>query len=158
MIMPNANFKPYLANVPASDSLEPGLNGYDDTDGRPWQMVPVGGSRLLKIFVIGPGTEAWRIELDPPRPLVSGAREYPNIRSPQLENVHRIRAGQNPGSTAIIVRNSKGAEWGRLHIDVKKLRTVGVKFFLVSDKTGRKTSTEEAHVKEWVKYTNEHIF
>src|SRR5262249_41556740 len=30
--------------------------------------------------------------------------------------------------------------------------------FLVSDKTGRKTSTEEAHVKEWVKYTNEHIF
>src|SRR5262245_49591925 len=116
--MPTALFKPYLVNAPVGDSFEPGLNGFDDTDGRPWQMVPVGGSRLLKIFVVGPGNESWRIEVDPTRPLVSVTPAYPRVRNPDLENVHRIQAGQNAGSTAIIVRNSKGAEWGRLDVSV----------------------------------------
>src|SRR5262249_9142309 len=59
-----------------------------------------------------------------------------------------------PGSTSIVVRGARGAEWGRLDVDVKQLRKVQVNFFLVSDKTGRTTSTTEDEVKALARFAN----
>jgi hypothetical protein len=131
-------------------------SGFDDTDGRPWQMVPAGGKRFVKVTVIGPGNESWRVESLNPR-IASVSAADPTGKNPSMQNVCRIE-GHDAGSTFIIVRGSRGAQWGRLDVDVKKLRTASVQFFLVTDKTGRTTSTTDARAKEWVEYANKNIF
>ena len=126
--------------------------GFDDTDPRgPWQMVPLGGPKYLRLKVVG--TTVASIESDNPgiASVTSAEKEI------GYKSVYRFD-GKAKGPASIYVRGSQREVLARLQIEVKSLRNPFVQFFLVSDKTGRRTTTTMKDVWTWMEIANRMIF
>jgi hypothetical protein len=140
--MAQVNFQ----ELPRLDRRLPAFNGLDASTVPPWLMVPVRGTKFLQLNALGT-TVASIISQNPKIASVRSAEEVAVISG--IKNVCAIE-GHLKGKTVITVKGPKGQELATLEVGVKEPRTPSVQAFLISDKTGRSTSTTEAEVKEWV--------
>jgi hypothetical protein len=124
------------------------LLGFDPTVNPPWQMVPFEGFRWVSVFVTGESN--WTVQSLNPR--IATVTPY-GEKGTRYSDTFRID-GKERGSTFIVVKDSKGQELGRLEVGVKRMRSPTIKFFLVKDKAGHKTSMSAKDVKDWLEYAN----
>jgi hypothetical protein len=133
--------------------IRPTHNGFDP-DG-PWQMVPYRDSRYLHLNLVG--VKDWSVE--PVNPyIVSVSRvAQPAGVDPVRNNVCEV-VGLHPGRTSLIARGPKGEQLGKLEVEVKTQRKLFIRFFLVSDNAGHKTTFSEKDTKAWTEFLNDEVF
>jgi len=125
-----------------------------DPDG-PWQMVPYKGERFLHLHVAG--VKSWSVEsVNPFIATVSAVEQEGGVDQNQY-NVCRLR-GLHQGRTSLIARGPKREELAKIEIEVKHRLKRFIRFFLVSDKAGHKTTFTEDDTKAWTKFINEEVF
>jgi hypothetical protein len=112
------------------------FDGFDPADPvrntPPWQMVPLGGSKLVRI-----------LNANQVRKVTSN---NPAIaRAVFLGGVIQV-FGVNRGSTIIKIRDAAGRVLARLDVTVKRKRVVRTSFFFVEDSGGNKTARSSAEV------------
>jgi hypothetical protein len=126
--------------------------GFDDSDPRgPWLMVPLRGAKYLRLKVVG--ATVGSVESDN-RGIVSVASAEKELG---YKSTYRFD-GNAKGPASIYVKGSQSQVLTRLQVDVKSPRSPSVQFFLVSDKTGRRTTTGMQDVWTWMESANRMIF
>lgn len=129
------------------------LNGFDP-DG-PWQMVPYKGTRYFHLEVIG--VSSWSVKSDNPSiATVSRVQQYGGVDQDQ-NNVYQVD-GLHKGSTFLVARGPNKEQLGRIEIEVKLQRKLFIRFFLVSDNAGHKTTFTDADTKSWTEFINDKVF
>jgi hypothetical protein len=132
--------------------IEPSRVGFD-ADG-PWQMVPHKGDRHVHLKVTG--TKIWSLE--PVKDNIVTVQEVTRAGLDKVDhNVYAIH-GDNLGQTALVAKGPKGEQLARLEVVVKKPLKKSIRFFFVSDKTGRHTTFSDKDTREWTKFINENVF
>jgi hypothetical protein len=126
-------------------SDQPRLIGFD-ADG-PYQMVPYRGYRHLHLSVVG--VNGWSVE--------SENSSIAGISDRDRNNVFKVN-GLSPGRTFLTAKGPKREEVARIEIEVKLERKPFIRFFLVSDNAGHKTTFTEKDTKSWTEFINEKVF
>jgi hypothetical protein len=143
-------FRPSLRKY--DPDIEPPRVGFDP-DG-PWQMVPHKGERYLHLKV----TEIKDWSLESLDENVATIEEVTRVGLDRTDhNVYAVR-GANLGKTALIAKGPKGEQRQRIEIVVKKQITKSVKFYVVTDKTGRKATFTDKDTKAWTEFMNTEVF
>jgi hypothetical protein len=106
-------------------------DGFDGSGPTPWQMVPVGGWKLLRLFG-RPGC-------------VDLQSDTPNVASVTFGDlgicVEMYIRGLTPGTANIVAKDADGNE-SRLAVTVKPRRPVRTTFNFVSDNAGHRTTRQ----------------
>lgn len=120
-------------------------DGFDGRATPPWQMVPLNGTKTVKLMdgggltVTSSNPPIASIE-EVPMCFIDGHREF------------RIR-GRRVGTTSILAKQGATLR-ARLDISVKRKKTVTVAFNFVSDNAGHRTSRSASAVDGWVRTMN----
>lgn len=112
------------------------FDGFDASDplknSPPWQMVPLNGSKLVKVVNAGATASVTSMNPKIARPLFLGT-------AVQI-------FGVSPGTTLIKLRDATGRVMARLDVTVKRKRIVRTSFFFVEDNAGHATKRTEAEI------------
>lgn len=150
-LLPTAGPKPPPQPKPAPnprfEAAKP-LNGFDHTVTPRWQMVPLNGSKTVRLMdgdgltvtSTSPAVTVHEIN----KCFVHGGREF-------------ILRGHLKSKTIIEARNAT-AVVARLEAEVKTKKTVKLTFNFVRDNAGHKTTRNPADVDTWVKNANTIMF
>lgn len=122
------------------------LSGYDALHVPPWQMVPVGGTKRIRLLG-GTGLTVTSIPkgrvtvTELAGPFAGGAREF------------EVK-GLMKGYAFLEAKDAKGTRQAGLQIGLKQKKTVKIGFNFVADNTGRQTVRKDGSVDSWVKVMN----
>lgn len=122
------------------------LDGFDPLPVPPWQMVPVGGSKRIRLtggngLTVDSTATAKATVTEFAGPFVTGGREF------EITGVAK-------GTAFIEAKDAAGTVRARLEIAVKAKKSVKVTFNFVVDNTGHHTSRRESSVDGWVSTMN----
>jgi peptidoglycan hydrolase-like protein with peptidoglycan-binding domain len=98
----------------------------------PWQMVPLGGSKIVRVLNAGPVTSVTSNNTNIARVLFLGS-------AVQIFGIAH-------GTTLIKLRDASGRVLARLDVSVKRKKTVRTSFFFVADSAGNATVRTTAEV------------
>ena len=138
---------PKPAPNPRFEAAKP-LNGFDHTVTPRWQMVPINGSKIVRLMdgdglTVTSNSPAVTVH-EIPKCFVHGGREF------------ELR-GHLKGKAMIEARNATTVVT-RLEAEVKSKKTVKLSFSFVQDNAGHKTTRSPADVDGWVKNANDIMF
>lgn len=141
---------PPLSQLHKSTPFRPELNGFDG-DTKPWQMVPVGDSRFVKIDVLG--TKSWTVTMEQGNFATVDQEKGTGART----GVYCI-TGKVDGTAAVVVNDNTGKPIDKLPLRVLRQRTFDVQFFLVSDNANHSSKTKADDIKDWVARANQKVY
>ena len=124
------------------------LYGFDDSVHPCWQMIPLDGEKNVYL------DDAAETTVEIVNPKIAAVSEIaPDNLPGRQKRLFKI-IGKSYGNTFLEVRKD-GIPKTKLEISVKTLKSVGLSFNFVTDKTGRTTDKNSSNVLTWVKALNE---